>query len=325
MKTKFYLILLLCATVNKLTAQNLKPDFVSSVNVNIPPTNTDYIGLTKIYIQPNYNEDQRYRSTLAGKINTNVYTIEGTMEASELYFTYDVQRYWKKNTVASSSNSTSTNKSGQQVTTTTYRYDGTEEIRLILRLYQANGVMLSEASDRNQINHSGTSTGSYQAALNVYNQNRDKNNIQAIENLIGTQFDKIANQFLFTSRTVSFYSIGVKSHKQDYSDMNMAAEYMTKWLASNPTDMSSPDVIEANKIYDMALLEYEPDTKKARVDNEIAATIYYEKACMEFILQHYRKAEELILKSEELDGKIHHSQEAMKDVLALMKQRKVFN
>ena len=77
-------------------------------------------------------------------------------------------------------------------------------------------------------------------------------------------------------------------------------------------------------MFQLFLLEYEP-TNKARVDNEIAAVVYYEKACMEFLVKNYRKAEELILKSEELDKRIHYSQEAMKNTLALMKERKVFN
>lgn len=326
MNTKNYLFLIINLLTFTLSfGQNLKPDLANTITVNIPPVITDYIGLTKIYIQPNYNEDQRYRSFLASKINTNNYSIENSPETSELYFTYDVQRMWKKNTTASATNSISTDKAGNKITTTTYKYEGTEEIRLILRLYLVNGVMLQEASERTQVSYTGTSTANYQAALNDYNKYRDKNSIQTIENQIGNQYDKLANQYLFTSRQVWLYAIAVKSRKQDYSDMNMAADYMKTWLASAPTDMTGTDVIEANKIYDLALMEYEPNEKKARVDNEIAATIYYEKACIEFTLQNYRKAEELILKSESLDSRIHNSQEAMKDVLALMKQRKVFN
>lgn len=325
MKAKFYLILLLVFfSANSFYAQNLKPDLAATVNVSIPPTNTEYIGLTRLFIVSNFEEDQRYPSFLAQKINRSVYTLETSQQDAEMYFTYEVYRNWKKYTVASYTQSTSTDKKGNSVTTTTYRYDGEEEIQFVLRLYLANGTILSQSSNRTRATYYGTSTSSYQAALNDYNNYRDKKTIETIEGLISSQYDKIANEYLFTERSVFMYSIGVKSRKHDFSDMNVAAEYMKNWLASSPTDLNAPDVIEANKLYDAVLLEYEP-TNKARVDNEIAAVVYYEKACMEFMVKNYRKAEELILKSEELDKRIHHSQEGMKNTLALMKERKVFN
>lgn len=325
MKTKYYLILLLVFLGwNPLHGQNLKPDLASTVNVSIPPTNTEYIGLTRLFIAANFQEDQRYPSVLAQKINRSVYTLEASQQDAEMYFTYEVYRNWKKYTVASYTQTTSTDKQGNNITTTTYRYDGEEEIQFVLRLYLANGTMLSQSSNRSRVNYYGTSTASYQAALNDYNSYRDKKTIETIENLIGTQYDKIANEYLFTERSVFMYAIGVKSRKHDFSDVNMAAEYMKTWLGSNPTDMNATEVIQANQLYDAILLEYEP-TNKARVDNEIAAVCYYAKACMEFQIKNYRKAEELILKSEELDKRIHHSQEGMKNTLALMKERKVFN
>ena len=38
----------------------------------------------------------------------------------------------------------------------------------------------------------------------------------------------------------------------------------------------------------------------------------------------YKKAQELILKSEELDRRIHFTQEGLKDALKLMQERKMF-
>lgn len=249
MKTKFYLILLLVFfSANSFYGQNLKPDLAATVNVSIPPTNTEYIGLTRLFIVSNFEEDQRYPSFLAQKINRSVYTLETSQQDAEMYFTYEVYRNWKKYTVASYTQSTSTDKKGNSVTTTTYRYDGEEEIQFVLRLYLANGTMLSQSSNRTRATYYGTSTTSYQAALNDYNNYRDKKTIETIEGLISSQYDKIANEYLFTERTVFMYSIGVKSRKHDFSDMNVAAEYMKNWLGSNPTDLNAPDVIEANKL-----------------------------------------------------------------------------
>lgn len=317
-------LLFTLVSVTGVYAQNLKPDLGTSVVVNVPPVRTDYIGLSRIYVVPNFEEDQRYRSYLINQINPNVYTIESSTATADMYMVYDTRRWWRKNTVASSTTSTSKDKQGNVVTTTTYRYDGEEEINLTLQLFLTNGTLVGSYSERKRVSYVGTSTGSYQMALNDYNSYRDRKNIETLENLLLTTYDRLSNEYLFTSRTAFLYAIGVKSRKMDYSDMNMAADYMMKWFSSSPTDLSGSDVVEANKLYDMALIEYEPG-KKSRIDNEMAAVIYYEKACMEFLLNNYRKAEEYILKSEELDPRIHHSQESMKNLLALLKERKVFN
>ncbi len=326
MNSKVYLIVLLSFfSLNFLQAQNLKPDLASSKVLNIPPINTDYIGLTRIYVVPKIVDGQSTSHFITNQINTGIYTIQSGIETSDMYFTSEVYRVWKKNATATSTQSTSTDKQGNTVTTTTYKYDSEEEVRFELNLYLANGTRISTNTAKERLNVSGTSTISYQRAYDDYNETRRKKTFESLEKLTREAYDKIANEYLFTQHTVFLYSIGVKSRKMDYSDMNMAAEYMKKWLGSNPSDMSSSDVIEANKLYDAALIEFEPESKKARVDKEIAAVCYYARACQEFTLNNYRKAEEYILKSEELDPRIHHSQEGMKNALSLLKQRKVFN
>lgn len=326
MNVKIYLLLcfvLFCGT--EISAQNLKPDLALTRTINVPPLKTDYITLTKIYVVPKFVDGQSISPDIANQVNTSVYSLENGIETCEMYFSCEVYRTWKKNATASESKSTSTDKQGNVITTITYKYDSEEDVRFELNLFLANGTRIATNSSREKLTVSGTSTSSYQSAYNDYTNTRRTKTKETLNRLINDAYDKVANEYLFTQKSVFLYSIGVKSRKMDYSDMNMAAQYMQTWMASNPTDMTSTDVVEANKLYDAALLEFEPDNKKARVDNEIAAVCYYAKACMEFTLNNYRKAEEYILKSEELDPRIHHSQEAMKSTLALLKARRVFN
>ena len=326
MKTKIYLIFLLSFFgLNSIHAQNLKPDLAVSRSLDIPPINMDYIGLTRIYVLPKFLDGQLISNYVSNQVNTNIYSLQAGIETSDMYFTNEVYRVWKKNATPTATQSTSTDKQGNTITTTTYKYESEEDIRFELNLFLANGTRISSNTQRERLTISGTSTTSYQSAYDDYNRNRTKKTTEIIERLSKETYDKIANEYLFTQQFIYFYSIGVKSRKMDYSDINMAAEYMKKWLASNPTDMMSQDVVEANKIYDAAMMEFEPENKKARIDKEIAAVVYYAKACQEFMLSNYRKAEEYILKSEEFDSRIHHSQEAMKNTLSLLRQRKVFN
>jgi len=327
MKTVIYLFLgAVCyfGTI-RVNAQNLQPDLGINLQVNIPPTNTEYIGLTSLYVQPVYNQDFQYRSYLVGLFNKNVYTFVNSVQESQMYVTYSVNRTVKRVVKASSSNHTSTDKQGNTVTTTTYKYDGAEDLTIVMELLLSNGVSIKKYTGTASCDVSGTSTSNYQAALNEYNKNLDKKIMEQAQSQLSAKYGQMANDYLIGFRTVGLYAIGVKSRKQDYSDINEASELMKKWLVSSPTDLSGAEVVRATQIYDAALIEHEPENKKARIDNEVAAVCFYEKACMEFILQHYRAAEELILKSEALDPKIHYSQEGMKDVLQLMKERKVFN
>lgn len=310
---------------NTVCAQNLKPEKAVSLQIDIPPVNLDYIGNTRIYVNPISNDSYNIRGTFIQKFNNRVYTFENSIEASDLYVTFSMNRINKKNAAPSTSSSTNTDKKGNKTTTTTYRYDGEEQIDLVFTLNLANGVTVKTYSESGYSQYSGTSTKNYESAKTEYNNNKSKKVAATIEDLVGRAYNKMSADYLIGNRNIDLYTIGAKSKKQDYSDLNNAGDLLIKWFATNPTDALAPDVVRALQLYDEALLEYEPGSKKNRVNNEIAAVCYYQKACVEFYLKNYRKAEELILKSESLDKRIHFSQENMKDLLKLLRDRKVFN
>ncbi len=314
-----------CFLFNTIQAQNLKPERAVSLKIDIPPVNLDYIGNTRIYVDPMSNDVYNIRGMFIQKFNNRVYTFENSIEASDMYVTFSMNRITKKNAVASTSSSTSTDKAGNKTTTITYRYDGEEQINMVFSLNLANGVTIKNYSESGYSQYSGTSTKNYESAKTEYNNNKSKKIASTIEDLVGRVYNKMCADYLIGNRNIDLYAIGAKSKKQDYSDINNAGDLLIKWFATNPTDALDPDVIKALLIYDEALLEHEPKDKKARVDNEIAAVCYYQKASVEFYLKNYRKAEELILKSESLDKRIHFSQENMKDLLKLLRDRKVFN
>ena len=314
-----------CLLLNTARAQNLKPEKAVSLSIDIPPVNLDYIGNTRIYVDPISNDSYNIRGTFIRKFNSRVYTFETSVEASDMYVTFSMNRINKKNAAPSTSSSTSTDKKGNKTTTTTYRYDGEEQIDLIFTLNLANGVTVKTYSESGYSQYSGTSTKNYESAKTEYNNNKSKKVAATIEDLVGRVYTKMCADYLIGNRNIDLYAIGAKSKKQDYSDLNKAGELFTQWVNTNPTNQTAPEIIEALKLYDEALLEYEPGSKKNRVNNEIAAVCYYQKACVEFYLKNYRMAEEFVLKSESLDKRIHFSQENMKDLLKLLRDRKVFN
>lgn len=310
---------------NTVQAQNLKPEKAVSLQIDIPPVNLDYIANTRLYVDPIANDQYNIRGMFIQKFNTRIYTFATSIEASDMYVTFSLNRITKKNAVSSTSSSTSTDKKGNKTTTTTYRYDGEEQIDLVFTLNLSNGVTVKTYRESGYSQYSGTSTKDYENARTDYNTNKSKKVAATVEDLVGRVYTKMCADYLIGNRNIDLYAIGAKSRKQDYSDLNEAGNLLVKWFTTNPTDALAPEVVRALQLYDEALLEYEPGSKKNRVNNEIAAVCYYEKACVEFYLKNYRKAEELILKSESLDKHMHFSQENMKDLLKLLRDRKVFN
>jgi hypothetical protein len=326
MKNRILIALgVLCLLVNTAFAQNLKPEKAISLKIDIPPTNLDYIGLTKVYVQPSSSDNSNIRGTFIKRFNERVYTFVNSIEESELYVTFNVVRNTKKNAAPSTSSSVSTDKAGNKTTTTTYRYDGEEQIDISFTLNLANGQSLKTYSNSGFSQYSGTSKVNYESARTDYNTNKNKKVAGTIDDLVARVYFNMCADYFIGNKNIDLYAIGVKSRKQDYSDMNSAADLLTKWFAMNPTDSLGTDVVEALKLYDSALMEHEPSDKKARIDNEVAAVCYYQKACVQFYLKNYKRAEELILKSESLDKRIHFSQENMKDLVKLLRDRKVFN
>ncbi len=315
-----------CLLFNTTQAQNLKPEKAVSLQLDIPPVNLDYIGNTRIHVDPILNDSYNIRGMFIQKFNTRIYTFVTSVEASDMYFTFSINHITKKNMVSSTSTSTSTDKKGNKTTTTTYRYDGEEQIDLVLTLNLANGTTVKSYRESGNSQYSGTSTKDYEHARTDYYNNKSKKILSTIEDLVGRAYSRVSSDYLIGNRNIDLYAIGAKSRKQDYSDLNRAGELFTKWVNTNPTDQTAPEIVEALKLYDEVMMEYEPQgSKKNRVNNEIAAVCYYQKACVEFYLKNYRKAEELILKSESLDKRIHFSQENMKDLVKLLRDRKVFN
>lgn len=321
----FVAFVAICLLSNPILAQNLKPEKAVSLKIDIPPTNLDYIGNTRIYVNPISNDSYNIRGMFIQKFNNRVYSFENAIETSDMYVTFSLNRIPKKNAIASTSSSVSTDKAGNKTTTITYRYDGEEQIDMSFTLSLANGVTLKTYNESGYSQYSGTSTKNYETAKTEYNNNKSKKIAGTIEDLVGRIYFKMCADYLVGNKNIDLYAIGAKSKKQDYSDINNAGDLLIKWFATNPTDALDPDVVKALLIYDEALLEHEPKDKKARVDNEIAAVCFYQKACVEFYLKNYRKAEEFILKSESLDKRIHFSQENLKDLLSLLRERKVFN
>lgn len=303
-------------------AQNLQPDATTAFSYDLNPTDLTYINLKKIFLKPISEKDFVYRSALESKLNTTYYSIVEDQAQSELHISYktvQVVTSPMKNTVSSE---TKTKKDGSTYVVTTYKSEMTEKYFAEISLYLGDGTkLMTKTAEKLQTYNGAGSTRD--AGINECNNARNNAQTNNMNSTISEALLVIQNQFLVQKRTVTPYVFNIKSRKQDYTDFNEAATSFKTWFNSGSFDVTSADYTKAMTTIDEGLKEHNPEDRKARVDNEIAAVCYYYKAYAAFVTKDYKKAQEYILKSEELDRRIHFTQEGLKDALKLMQDRKM--
>lgn len=303
-------------------AQNLQPSAAATFSYDLNPTDMTYVNLKKIFLKPISEKDFVYRSALESKLNTSYYSIVEDQAQSELHISFktvQVVTSAMKNTVSSE---TKTKKDGSTYVVTTYKSEMTERYFAEISLYLGDGTKLMTKTAEKLQTYSGAGS-TRDAGINECNNARNNGQTNNMNTTISEALFVIQNQFLVQRRTVTPYVFNIKSRKQDYTDFNDAATSLKTWFDGGSFDLSSADYTKAMTVIEEGLKEHNPEDRKARVDNEIAAVCYYYKAYAAFVTKDYKKAQEFILKSEELDRRIHFTQEGLKDALKLMQDRKM--
>lgn len=323
MKIAFMLLGLI--TFTSVIGQNLKPANESKFFVQVPPKNLDHLAKTKIFVEARYSQDAMYKGEIENGINRDVYQVLASELESDWKISFNTRNTQTVPMKTRTDSRTSTDKAGKTTTSYTYYSESTERYEAHLELIDKGGVIIQRYDLSETFQHSKSSSVSYNAAQDDFNNTRMRAIEDKIRGAVRSLFLKLQDDYLIGKHTIFLYPIEIKSRKFDYADLNEAATLLDTWFKSNPTDLSDANIIRVIGIYEQALKEYEPESKKVRVNDEIAAVCYYALACINTVVKDYRKANEQILKSEELDKRIHHSQESLKVKLQLLKDRKVFS
>ncbi len=304
--------------------QNLQYDQTANIEFDVMPKQNTYIGLTKVCLKPVSGNDYMYKSNMESFVNRRVYTIVENPDQADFYFTYHVTSVTTNPQRTSSKSETKTRKDGSTYTETTYTTELNERVTVDVIMYTKEGTQVQSGRNTKDLAHSASSSSRDNS---ITEMNNKRNNTQQTEvgGLLNTTFSAIEAEYMIDGRTIMPFSIGVKSRKMDYSDVNKVAELLSTWMKTKTYDANDAGIQEAMKLIDQALTEHEPENKKARIDNEVAAVLYYDKAFIFFALKQYKEANEMIVKSESLDKRTHYTQETLKDLLVTMKERKMYN
>lgn len=319
-KTLFYLLSLLSV---ETFAQNLQPTATAAYSYDLNPIDMTYVNLKKIFLKPISEKDFVYRSVLESKLNTTYYSIVEDQAQSELHISFKTVEVVTSPINTTSKSETKTKKDGSTYVVTTFSSEMKVKYFAEISLYLGDGTKLMTKTSEYPTSYVGSSS-TRQSAIDECNNNRSKGQASSTNTVIDGALSPIQNQFLIQRKSVTPYVFNIKSRKQDYTDFNDAATSLKTWFDAGSYDVASADYTKAMTVIEEGLKEHNPEDRKARVDNEIAAVCLYYQAYAAFVTKDYKKAQELILKSEELDRRIHFTQEGLKDALKLMQERKMF-
>lgn len=304
--------------------QNLQFDTTTALEFDVMPVEATYVGLTKVCMKPFSGNDFTYKSTAENFINRRVYTIVEDPAQSDFYFTFHVTMTTTNPQRTTSQSQTKTRKDGSTYTETTYTTEFNEKITTDVNMYTKEGVQVRTSRKMSDYAYSGTGN-TREASVNDMINKKSKAQMGSVNGLLESSFNVLESQYMIEDKTLMPMSISVKSRKMDYSDINRVAELVKTWMQAKTYDPNDSGIVEALKLIELAINEHEPENKKARIDNEVAAVCFYYKAYIFFAMKRFTEANEMILKSESLDKRIHFSQEELKKTLATMKERNMYN
>ncbi len=318
-------ILIIAVILNSVLSfgQNLKPDASEKFYFNVWPTDMRYFELKNIFVKPLSNTDFVYKSNLEGSLNNNYYTLVDAQEKSDIYLAFKTVTYVATPLRTTSKTEQRTQKDGTKYNVTTYTSDMTYKYWIEISMYLVSGEKITSSVKENSTTYSESSENR-DASINAVNKLASNGNTAEIKSLIYNTSLAIQDQYLVANKSVVPFSFGIKSKKEDYTDFNEASEMFNKWFKSKNYDPNSEDLKNAMTIIDNALTELDTENKKARIDSEVGALCYYYKAYVAFLQGNLALANENIMKSEELDKKLHYTQQDLVNNLTKMQTRGMF-
>ncbi|MFN5416628.1 MAG: hypothetical protein ACK5B9_06185 [Flavobacteriia bacterium] len=303
-------------------SQNLDPTKNFEIDFTVPPKTKDYVDAKAIYIECFNAEDLSSKAYVEGYINPEKYSLVAEAALSDLYLKISN----RSNVITPKQYSTSQeqkNVNGKPVSYTKYHYSSSHRFTVSIEIYSKSGVFIKSETHPLNFNVKASNDSKESADAN-YSQTYQNEYRNAVKNATALAFMRIESEYLFGIHKALLNPIKVKSRKFDYTDLNEAADLVTKWLEAKNYTLEDEGIKKAIGIYEEALKELNAEEKKVRVNSEIGGVCNYMLSCINFAVRDYSKANELILISEGLDKRIHYTQEQLKDALKNLQDRKAF-
>lgn len=323
MKLKhLFLAFMLTSTI--MHAQNIDGYKWTEIKYNVPPTTSVLSTVKNIAINSNNDPGRNCTPSIEQEINPEFYTIvDPTITGADLTIRVSSSLSTITSMNTTSSTQEKTDKNGKKYYETTFTTTGSDKITVTVEFFEASGNKLKGNTQTQTVNYTGSGSDK-NSSINQFSTNKSKSITDTYRGLGLKAFHDLESEYLIAQQILNVNTLQIKSRKFDYSTINKAAEDAYTWLTGESTDLTIAPIADILKVYDTALQDLNIEDKKAMIDKEVGALCYYMKALIHFKAKDYTKAMEYITKSEELDKRLHMSQEAIKRDLTELQVRKAF-
>ena len=307
---KYLLFSVLTLTLTTLSiAQNSDKTNCGRIGYIQPPSNMVLQTFKTFYIDATVPDNNaNYKQIIYDRINLPGFTRTEVRESADFIINYTMFPLVFEKTEESTQTSES-EVNGVKTSKTTYSalasYQHKNTINVLLK--DGTSVFFDERADRSI--HNGEAADSKSAALTSFEKTKINSATDRLKEAIGIMRDKIIETYCYLPKTNGVDIITVKPKKFNYDNFNKGAELIKQAVAMQTADFLTPEEAKTlcKQAIDLWLVELKESDlvdKKARINDELTAALYYNIGIAYFICEDYSLAYENLLKASEFDKNV---------------------
>lgn len=304
-------------------AQDVDPTKFFQIDYNVPPRTQDFVGARNFFIESSNSTPFEIKKAIEREINPNYYLIVADGSLADVRLQINTSSMNDSPKKYSSTTEERTDSKGNKYKVTNYKYEASYKYSAMIEMYNSRGEIVRSVieTQSSRIEHTESDMT---RADQKFEEKRTKEENTALNSLALKCYMSLENDYFYALETANLTPLIVKSRKFDYTDINEASNMVLAWMESKNYSLENEAVQKAMTIFQESLADLNTQERKVRVNSEVGALCDYMMALVYFCSKDYAKANELILASEELDKRLHFSQEALKDSCQKLKNKKAF-
>jgi hypothetical protein len=304
-------------------AQDVDPTKFFQIDYNVPPRTQDFASARNFFIESSNSTPFEIKKAIEKEINPNYYLIVADGSLADIRLQINTSSSNASPKKYSSTTDERTDSKGKKYTVTNYKYEASYKYSAMIEMYNSRGEIVRSVieTQTSRIEHTESDMT---RADQKFEEKRTKEENTWLNSLALKCYLTLENDYFFGLETANLTPLVVKSRKFDYTDINEASNTVVAWLESKNYSLENEALKKAMIVYQESLADLNTEERKVRVNSEVGALCDYMLALVYFCSKDYAKAHELILASEELDKRLHFSQEAIKDSCKKLKDKNAF-
>ncbi|MGV3632043.1 MAG: hypothetical protein ACO1O6_12610 [Bacteroidota bacterium] len=303
--------------------QNIDPTKYFQIEYNVPPRTQDFGNVRNFFIESSNSTPFEIKKAVEREINPNYYLVVADGSLADVRLQINTSSSNASPKKYSSTTEDRTDSKGNKYKVTNHKYEASYKYSAMIEMYNAQGQIVRSVIETHSSTLDHTDTDMTRADQK-FEEKRTKEENTWLNSLVLKCYQSLENDYFYALEAANLTPLVIKSRKFDYTDINEASNTVLAWLESKNYSLENEALKKAMAVFQESLTDLNTGERKVRVNSEVGALCDYMLALIYFCSKDYAKANELILASEDLDKRLHFSQEALKDSCRKLKDKKAF-